>query len=364
LAQLLLGAWGNTTKTGGTEMNVKKTVAIAGALTALALPAFAETSLYGSARVASFWNVTDTAGNKEGDIDEHLQGNSTFGANFVNGAITGKVEFGAGTGAVGTRLLYGTWNFGEGKLTVGQDYNSYYLGSAQVHTDDNASKAYGALWENRQAQIRVNLNNGLYFAAIQPSTGLTATGAPSYTTSNTQTTGHEIYLPKLNVGYAGKTGSIGYNFGVVGQTFKNEAVNKQVTSVLGYAQGTAAFGATSLQGSASFAQNAGNMGFMGRAVYDTAAKKDVTGFEGYLQASQKVSETVSANIGFGYTYDQSSASGAKADDKMLFFVNAPVTLTKNAFVVPEFSYYDQLKKAGVDEKNKLYAVGAKWQINF
>jgi hypothetical protein len=355
-------------------MNFKKTVVIAaaaGALTALAIPAMAETTLYGSARMATFYNITDVGqvSDKNADVDEHLQGNSRFGGKFSNGDVSGRVEFGT---TVNTRLLYGTWNFGSGKLTVGQDYNSYYTFTAQVHGDDNGLNGYGALWDQRQAQIRVNLNNGVYFAAIQPSIGAgaamgtgVAPGSPTYVpVTNAQVPGIQIYLPKLNVGYAGKASNVAYNVGVVGQTYKNEAIDKDVLSVLGYVNGSAAFGATTLMANVSFAQNAGNMGFNGRMVYDTANKKDVTGFEGYLQLTQKISDTVSGNVGFGYVTDKSGASGAKADDKMAFFVNAPITLAKNVSVTPEFDYYDQLNKAGASENNKQYAVGAKWQISF
>jgi hypothetical protein len=352
---------------------MKRIVLAAAAISLFAVPAMAESNFYGSARLATFYNISDVGSpsDKNADVDEHLHGNSTLGANFSNGDIGGKVEYGGGA-AVGLRLLYGTWNFGSGKLTIGQDYNSYYLGSAQVHGDDLAFKGYGALWDQRQAQIKVNLNNGVYFAAIQPSIGAGAamgTGvAPGNPTvvaiTNAQVPGIQIYLPKLNVGYAGKANNVAYNVGVVGQTYKNEAIDKDVLSVLGYVNGSAVFGATTLMANLSFAQNAGNMGFNGRMVYDTANKKDVTGFEGYLQLTQKISDTVSGNVGFGYVTDKSGASGAKADDKMAFFVNAPITLAKNVSVTPEFDYYDQLNKAGASENNKQYAVGAKWQISF
>ena len=90
-----------------------------------------------------------------------------------------------------------------------------------------------------------------------------------------------------------------------------------------------------------------------------------TGFEGYIQATQKVSDTISGNVGLGYVYDKSDVSGAKSDDKLAFFVNAPITLAKNVSVTPEFDYYDQLNNAaGKDEKKKAYAIGAKWMVNF
>lgn len=335
-------------------------------VTAFAVPAMAETTLYGSARVATFYNFADakTTGTtgKTAGFDEHLQGNSRFGANFSNGEVGGKVELGT---AVNTRLLYGTYNFGSGKLTVGQDYNSYYTFTAQVHGDDNVMNGYGSLWDGRQAQLRVNLNNGFYFAAIQPTGSVNA--VPSTTggiVNNAEAASNiKLYLPKLNVGYAGKSGNISYNAGLVGQTFKNVTANEQVNALLGYVNGKAGFGATTLMANLSFAQNAGNMGFAGRQSFAAATKKDAKGFEGYVQVSQKLSDKLSANAGLGYVTDKTSGN-ASADDKMLFFVNAPITLTKNVYITPEFSYYDEMKSAADKDQAKSYALGAQFRIDF
>jgi hypothetical protein len=346
------------------------------AVTAFAVPAMAETTLYGSARMATFYNFADAkttaATGKTAGIDEHLQANSRFGANFDNGAVGGKVEFGTG---VNTRLLYGTYNFGAGKLTVGQDYNSYYTFTAQVHGDDNVMNGYGSLWDGRLAQLRVNLNNGLYFAAITPNGNVSGTPASGSLTSNTggivnnaeANSNIKIYLPKLNVGYTGKAGNISYNAGLVGQTFKNVAINEQVNALLGYVNGKASFGATTLMANLSYAQNAGNMGFAGRQSYSTASKKNAQGFEGYVQLTQKLSDSLSANAGLGYVTDKTDTGVAAtnhADNKMLLFVNAPITLAKNVYITPEFSYYDEMKSAANTDQAKSYALGAQFRIDF
>lgn len=336
------------------------------AVTAFAVPAMAETTLYGSARMAVFYNFADAkttaATGKTAGVDEHLQGNSRFGANFSNGDVGGKVELGT---AVNTRLLYGTYNFGGGKLTVGQDYNSYYTFTAQTHGDDNGLNGYGALWDGRQAQLRVNLNNGLYLAAITPTGNVNGTpAATGVIVPNAEANANiKIYIPKLNVGYAGKAGNISYNAGLVGQTFKNLTVNEQVNALLGYVNGKAGFGATTLMFNLSYAQNAGNMGFMGRQSYATATKKDAKGFEGYVQLSQKLSDSLSANAGLGYVTDKTSGN-ASADNKMAFFVNAPITLTKGVYITPEFSYYDEMKSAADKDQAKSYALGAQFRIDF
>lgn len=351
-------------------MSIKKVLTIAAAaaaLTALSIPAMAESTLYGSARMATFYNFADLKGKDSSGFDEHLQANSRLGFRANNGAVGGVAELGASAAAttgngISLRLLYGTWDFGSGVLTVGQDYNSYYSFTEQVHGDDNNMNGYGSLWDTRQAQIRVNLKNGLYFAAITPTGNVS--GTTTGTNAENTSPNNKMYLPKLNLGYKGKAGTFNYNVGVVGQTLEN-SYKEQITAILGYVQGRAAFGATSVLASFSYAQNAGNMGFSGRAsATGTTDIVNANGFEGFLQVGQRFSDTLSANVGFGYTADKYDTSGAKYDDKMLIFVNAPITLAKNVTVTPEFSYYDQLDKNGATEDSKSYALGAKWQINF
>jgi len=346
-------------------------------VSAATVPALAETNLYGSARVATFYNIgqaydakTGADAGKYSGFDEHLQSNSVLGVNFSNGDVGGKVEFGTG---VNTRLLYGTWNFGSGRLTVGQDYNSYYQGASQVHGDDNALKGYGALWDNRLPQVRVNLNNGLYFAAIQPYLNTAAVINPVAGTPNASGAGipnsesvsnNKIYLPKLNVGYAGKTGAFAYNTGVVGQFYENANNGKnRINAILGYLTGSAAFGSTTVTGNASYAQNAGNLGLAGRLDYNLAKKDNARGFEGFLQVSQKLSDRLKANVGAGYVYDKRS-NDKSADDKLALFINAPITLAKNVSITPEFSYYDELNSTTDVKQAKSYAVGAQFRIDF
>ena len=348
------------------------TIAAIGALSAVtALPAMAaDVSFYGQARLATFYNMNTTDGGVDTNgFDEHLQGNSRFGANFKNGDFGGKFEVGTSGGNANIRLLYGTWNFGSGKLTVGQDYNRYWLGSQQVWGDDNGNNGYGSLWDGRQPQIRVDLSNGFYFSAIKPQNNADNSNQEIITTSSTtDNDNNEQYLPKLNVGYAGKAGSFSYNVGVVGQTYKDKDFDETVTSLMGYVTGQAGFGATSVAFTASYGQNVGNMGFLGRMSKVNA--DDVTGFEGMLQLSQKLSDTLSFNAGVGYVYDKSDADGADADDKMTVFANMPIKMAKYVTLVPEISYIDQLSEGRnasnvtSDSDAKQWAVGAKWQIDF
>lgn len=349
-------------------MNFKKVVTIAataGALAALAVPAMAETSLYGSARLTTFWNTVDspTIGSNT-DFQENLQANSRLGINFTNGTHGGKVELGVGTAGVTTRHMYGTEKFNFGTVLVGQTENPYYFISSSVAKDENVSNGYGSLWDTRQPQIKLTLNNGFYVAAITPSSS-----ASAGTTEN--------YLPKMNAGYEGKAGNFAYGAGVLGQTYKVQngttgATTDTVTSLLGYFHGTLKSGAAELKFNLGVGQNMGNMGFVAAAgstqsnIY--AGGEDTTTIEGFVQGGYAVSPTVKLNAGFGYVTDDNDRF-AKADNRMQIFVNAPIVLAKGFSVTPEFSYFDQLDNTNTTtfvstEGNKEYLVGAKWQMDF
>jgi hypothetical protein len=391
----------NTKKQGGKQMNFKKTAAIvaaAGALTALALPALAETGFYGSARLATFYNAVDntlaanaTTGvmppsKDTTNIDEHLQTNSVFGMNASSGDLTGKVELGLGAAGVTTRLLYGSYKYGFGKVLVGQDYNNYYVGSASVVLDDNAHKSYGALWDTRQPQLKVTLNNGLYIAFIQP----TATVGSGLST--------KILMPKTNVGYEGKVGAFAFGTGVVGQKYQETYVASTataaqitdgVTSVLGYIHGTLGIGAAEIKFNLGYGRNTGNMGFTNAnatatnklvriAATATAAaqNKNTNTLEGFVQAKYTVSPTLAINTGIGYVSDTNdtfqtaatataAAVGKKADNRLMAYANVPVGLGKGFTVIPEVAFVNQLdeKNSNVKGTKTLYA-GAKWQMDF
>ncbi len=337
-------------------MNLKKTLSIAvtaaGALTVLALPALADTTIYGSARVVTSWNSIPTTGtDHQSDFDLRLQPNSRLGFNFANGDISGKVEYGA---TPNLRLLYGTYKFGAGKVTVGQDHNSYYFTSAQTSIDDNVNNNFGALWDGRVPQIRVNLNNGLYFAAIQPAVGPATASA-------------KITIPKLNVGYAGKAGTVGFGAGVVGQTYKNQAINEDILSYMGYANATVGAGPMTIKANLGYGQNTGDMGFTSNVAnsnkYVAASKKDTTTLEGYVQLTVKASDVLGLNAGVGYAIN-SNDSYTKDDTRMLVFVNAPITVAKGFSITPEVAMIDELDMQSGAKGAKTYYAGAKWQMDF
>lgn len=367
-------------------MNFKKAAAIvaaAGALTALAIPAMAETTLYGSARVATFWNTnqpgyaTGTAKPETNtDFDLRQQSNSRVGVTATNGDLGGKVELGLGLGLGGgnttvyTRLIYGTYKFNAGTLLVGQTYTPYWFLSDQVAFDDNVNNGYGSLYDGRQAQIKFTMSNGLYVAAIRPN----GKAAPAGTDAMNTVSASETFFPKLSIGYEGKAGPVAFGGGVVGQTYKLMLNEKHINSVMGYFHGKVQAGPANIGFNFGAGQNLGDMGIAeGVAAANSAtATEETFTYSALVTAGFTVAPTMKFNAGIGYvTTDGKTAAGVdwkKADNKLSAYVNLPITLAKGFSITPEFTYQDQLddiSATNIASKGKKdYIYGAKWQFDF
>lgn len=382
-------------------MTLKKTasiVAAAGVLTALAVPALAaETSIYGSIRLATFWNtdqplqaVGAAKPDTNTDFDLRNQANSRLGVKATEGNFFGHVELGIGNPSLGTanntivytRLAYGTYKFDFGTLLVGQTYTPYEFLSQQVALDDNANIGYGCLYDGRLPQLKFTLGNGLYIAAIRPggaaapagSTAASGQAAPATLDTMGRVNASQTYLPKVAVGYEGKAGNFAFGGGILAQTYKTmtTATQEQVNSAMGYFHGTVTAGAVKVGFNVAAGQNLGDMSVDSNAaaVYNTVSKKieNSTTISGLVEAGLTLSPSLKLNAGLGYVQnDGKNANGtdwAKVDNKMAFFVNSPLTLAKNISVTPEFTYLDQLDEKNGDKGSKNYIYGAKWQMDF
>ncbi len=445
-------------------MTFKKTVTIvaaAGALTALAVPAMAELTPYASVRLGAFYDVMDpqTTNSVKGvgrenqsDFNLDLARNSRVGIKGSTGAIGGVVELGLGSSSVNTtgftsgftlasattatnngglaantghvnnvytRLIYGTYKFDAGTLLVGQDYSNNWVASAQTWDADKGFSGYGSLDNSRQAQIKFTMNNGLYFAAINP--------------SSLNTSVYAVTIPVLNVGYRSKAGNFDYNFGALYGNAKSYNGNDTVAAAgnldsyasntlnayLGYGSGKLTAGPVAFLFNLGYGQNTGDLGIAtGRLGNSTAAlnndstvaaltsgvtgnryiastNQNVTTTESFAQVSFQASDTALVNVGVGYVSDKRkegrmvrtsttgatstvvSLADAKADNRISAFINAPITIAKGFSVTPELTYIDELKDNGnvtinpvtpfdhvAVSQRKEYSIGAKLQMDF
>ncbi len=353
----------------------------------LAVPAMAEFDPYGSIRLGVFqWNQDNPPGTDDDSDLKMPHGNySRFGAKFQTGDISGHVELGLKGAEDGDtvyeRLLYGTWDFGDGTLLVGQDYCPYTHISAQVapgfYDLENYFIGYGCLWNSRQPQLRMNLENGFYAALIRPQGASAAAAQTAYNAATAAAVAdmdQDVTLPKICVGYKVKMDNLTLNPGFAYNTMKYEsqALNKDwdVDSWLLYVNGKVGLGMVDLKWSIHTGQNLGDFGISNRtaaanARFNAAGKVEDSDCMGYyLQASYKL-DPATINVGYGYAEAESDLAGQKTDDQSSYFVNCKLPIAETFFVVPEISFYDDGDGPdGKAEKTDVTVFGVLCQMNF
>jgi len=355
----------------------------------LAVPAMAEFEPYGEVKLITGW--LDIEGNDaepgksltalgydEQDDDEDLVWNlsnfSAFGARFKTGDLGGHVEFGLHGDEDGNHvhidLLYGTWDFAGGTLKVGQDYAPYTFKSAQIAwgpadeiDGENRFIGFGCLWDGYEPQIELKLENGLYVALIQPEPDGQAIGNPEVNTT----------LPKICVGYEFKTEGLMLNPGFAYNTYEFEidAIDEEedIDSYLLYVNGKVDLGPASIQGSLHYGQNLGDFGLWNRedAAYahiDANNKiEDSDCYGGYVQVAFNI-DPATITLGYGYVQSENDVAGDDEDEQQSYFINGKIPIADTFYVVPEFSYYDQMEDANGKDEPEGWFLGLLWRMDF
>jgi hypothetical protein len=369
---------------------MKKLIVAVAALALMAGSAYAaEWNFYGSARVATFYQTVETINNATADtsnISEALHSNSRIGAKVkVSDELSGRFEYGTG---VNVRLLYGEWNFGAGKLLVGQDYTPVYTeGPAQVYNTDNGLIGWGLAYGSRKAQLKLIFGD-FEIAAVAPSTAFTTTGSngANTTVGNAQyqalgTTASEIKVPQIQASYKLR----GDNWMVKAfggfQTFEvNTGVGTNAQDVTSYVLGLSGdmtVGQFTFGAQLSGGDNAGNIMSVdvngqlaaaggastnGLAQY-TAGTNTVTDNEVFMWCAYvgyAVNDMFALQAGYGSAKAEYDTPGAVSDDSTSYYLQAPITLAPGVMVIPEIGMVDY------EETNQQQTTyfGAKWMINF
>jgi hypothetical protein len=322
----------------------------------------AEWNFYGSARITTFSNdVEPPVGDNQRDTVWTKQGNGRIGAKVkVSDTLSGRFEYGSGNN-INLRLLYATWNFGAGSLTVGQDYTpsgNFY--SNQVWGGDEDLIECGQQYVGRRPQLKLAFGD-FQIAFISPNTG----GIPGGLSLD------ETTLPRIEAAYGLKMD--GFFVDVFGgyQTLKaisNTGNKVDLDSYLIGVGGGADFGPVFVKANVYMARNGASYGLLGYGDSSIGyAGNDIVDNDtlGYLLvAGYKISDTMTVEAGYGAIQHEKDISGADADDASTMYVNCSITLAPGVFVVPEIGIIDQLDDAAGNEQETLTYFGAKWQINF
>jgi hypothetical protein len=292
------------------------------------------------------------------------QGNSRIGANVAAGDVKGRFEYGT---AVNLRLLYGTWNFGSGEMSVGQMYNPTYFGlSNQVFDGDNGLAGFGAPFSRRPA---IEFKFGAFkVAAVQPQTA-TVTGF---------TTGTRVTLPKIEAAYNGAFGPVnlhvsgGYNSV---DAFNAQDQTKSITSMVGQVMAKYNAGPFMVGGSFMYGVNMANYGWNVRPAGAAGAVipagstevKDTTTMGYTLVVGFTINDMLGVEGGLGYTVNSFDTTVNPNDDPaMAYYVQLPITLADGVFIIPEIGKHDAdvMGNAAKTKEGDIQYFGAKFQINF
>ena len=352
---------------------MKKIIVAVAALALMAGSAYAaDWNFYGSARVSTFWKDVDVDGGPDPDtqFEETLQSNARIGATVkVSDELTGRFEYGASGGDANIRLLYGEWNFGAGKLLVGQDYTPMYLpGSNQVYKNDNALDGWGNVNGNlRKAQIKLTFGD-FQIAFVENEKNVYDNGV-AFT--------DDVVMPMIQVRYALTFENFVITMAGGYQTFDVETANidDDVTS-WGLGLDVAAnFGALSVSGQVSGGTNVGNLydiyvndsdAIIGRGYADVSGTKvidnDAMGFR--VAVAYAFNEMFGVEVGYGYQQTEFDVSGSEEDEVQSYYIQFPITLAPGVHVVPEVGVVDYMDNAQGNSESETTYFGAKWQINF
>jgi hypothetical protein len=327
-------------------------------------------SLYGNARMATFWTDDDPGGTADSDSELQwvLQGNSRVGANVKGDNLKAQFELGlkedqqAGDKDVGTRRIYGVYDYGAMKLKIGKDYTpvKQFLSGQVFDSDLGLVAGHGAAYGGRRGQISFGFGP-FEIALVTPQNSDLGTGGDV-----------DVILPKLEAIFGMKTDVVAFNVFGGFQTYDIESTltstNTSDESVDSFALGgdvSFNFGPAYLKFGGSVYNNGGDAGwYTGNASFVGSSVEDTSGIMWLLVGGFKAGDTVTIEGGVGFLEKENDAPGAKPDDNMDIYVQAVLQIAPGVFIIPEVGVQDRGDDgAGVDEGDRTY-FGAKWQINF
>jgi hypothetical protein len=369
---------------------MKKLLVIIAVVALFAAPAAAvDWNFYGSARMATFYTSDDFGDfeNAQGSDDDdglrwQMQGNSRLGARVKGETVAGRVElstFGrdGDDSAVGTRLLYGDWNFGAGSLRVGKSYSptSQFI-STQAFDGDLGLLGIGTFYGRRPAGLTLSFG-GLRVALLDPETLDIANTAGVATGGDV-----DSYLPKVEVGWGMAFDA--FNFNLMGgyQMYTIEDVTPLAgggtddVDVISWVVGADAgfsFGPAYVKGAVSLSQNPSQYNalvyaYPAAAVWDGDDDTDDTDLiQAALVAGFRMSDMVAFEVGGGIADYDTDCAGCDDTNPWAVYGNATVQLAPGVWIIPEAGYFD-FDNAPVDisdnDAGSSFYIGAKWQLDF
>ena len=374
-------------------------IAMVGAFTATAM---ADVDLYGSARFRSYYaDVDNGVAGAESDTDlEWRIGHLTrFGANFKSDKITGKFEMDAragGAGATGNiesdsgasrlgnmrlRQLWGQYDFGAGKLMIGQNYPLYDAPVSGINYYSGGFQKFGGIGYDvaRTSQIRLTFGD-FRLAFLPPDTSKTIPGIASGTTTSYNEV--NTTFPKVEVRYDMKMDAFALNFIGGWQTYEiedyNQAANtgskatEDVTSYVLGVRGHANFGPAYAGLSLTYRVNGNNYGAWTVSAHESPLfqgndLKDATAWGAVAALGWKVNDMFTLEGSYAMLNSEVDTALDNEDDSTVWGLMAKITMAPGVYIIPELIFQDNkdVKTAGVaTEQGDATIIGVFWRIDF
>ncbi|MBW2602793.1 MAG: porin [Deltaproteobacteria bacterium] len=363
-------------------------IAMVGSFTATAM---ADVDLYGSARFRSYYTSVDdgTAGADSDDDLEWRMGHLTrFGANFKADKIIGKFEMDARSGGAGVtgniessnghsglgnmrlRLLWGEYDFGAGKLMVGQNYPLYDAPVSGINYYSGGLQKFGGIGYDvaRTSQLRLTFGD-FRLALLQTDT---SKESPSGVFEEVNVT-----FPKVEVRYDMKLDAFALNFigGYQNYEIEDRDATKRTEDITSYVVGARAkanFGPAYAGLALTYRQNGDNYGAWTAATKEGAAfendsVKDAEAFGVVAALGWKVNDMFTLEGSYAMVNSEQDTVLNNEDDRVAWALQAKITLAPGVYVIPEFIFQDNkdvVTDSVTDDKGDTTIFGVFWRIDF
>jgi hypothetical protein len=374
-------------------------IAMVGAFTATAM---ADVDLYGSARFRSYYADVDNGvagAESDSDLEWRIGHLTRFGANFKSDKITGKFEMDARAGSAGStanieagsqasslgnmrlRQLWGQYDFGAGKLMIGQNYPLYDAPVSGINYYSGGFQKFGGIGYDvaRTSQIRLTFGD-FRLAFLSPDTSKTVPSTASGVTtpySEVNTT-----FPKVEVRYDMKMDAFALNFIGGWQTYEiedyNQAANtgskatEDVTSYVLGVRGKANFGPAYAGLGLTYRVNGNNYGAWTVSAHESPIfqgndLKDATAWGLVAALGYKINDMFTLEGSYAMLNSEVDTSADNEDDMVTYGVIAKITMAPGVYIIPEIIYQDNkdVKTNGVaTEQGDATIFGVFWRIDF
>lgn len=374
-------------------------------LVAYTVPAIAaEWDFGGNVMFRTFIESDDKTATGTGHDDDDLLWGRDAGVSF-----SGKVQSGDIGGYVQWRpvesqvhsgdfsMLYGTWDFGGGVLTIGKAMGpANFFPSSQVWLDNQGLVGQGGIFTYFKPMIMGQFGN-FKIALVEPQTTqqmLPIGGHPSFqvavsnqwvysqtTTSyvNPNATDNDTSIPKIEASYGFNAGPVSLWVGGGYQTFDEVNIADKSYSIDSYIFGVGfkiPIGPAYINGVVTSNTNSGQYQtewFLqdDDARYDAATDKiidnDGTGYN--IVFGFKSSDTLTFEIGHGHSVNELDMPGSVEDELDSYYAQARIQIAEGFNVVPEIGMIDWGTGMGANgttltQQGETTYYGARWQIVF